>query len=140
MSLDPLTAAFDLGSRILDKVFPDPAQRDAAKIQLLQMQQNGELAQLTAETDLAKGQLAVDQIEASSGNLFVSGWRPFIGWICGCAFGYHFILQPLLAFGFAAAGHTVILPVFDMSNIFEILLGMLGLGGLRTFEKFKGVA
>lgn len=140
MAFDPLTAAFDLGSKILDKFFPDPTQRDAAKLQLLQMQQNGELAQLTAETDIAKAQIGVNQVEAQNPSLFISGWRSFIGWVCGAAFAYHFILQPLLAFGFSAAGHKVDLPVFDMGTLSTVLMGMLGLGGLRTYEKSKGVA
>ena len=140
MAFDPISAALDIGGKVIDRLWPDPAQRDAAKLELLKMQQTGELAQLTADTDLAKAQAAINQQEAQSPTLFVSGWRPFIGWVCGSAFAYHFILQPLLAFLLATAGHPVTLPVFDISSLVTVLMGMLGLGGLRTFEKIKGVA
>ncbi len=124
--------------KLVDKIFPDPVAWDAAKLELLKMQQSGELAQLAADTDLAKGQLAINQVEASNENIFVSGWRPAIGWVCGTAFAYHFVLQPLLAFLMAAAGHPVTLPVFQMGELSTVLMGMLGLGGLRTIEKVKG--
>lgn len=137
MAFDPLTAAFSLGGKILDKIFPDPEQRAAAQIKLAELQQNGELAILAAETDLAKGQQEINKIEAGSDNLFIAGWRPFIGWVCGVAFAYHYILQPLLAFMIANAGHKVELPSFDMGELSTVLMGLLGLGGLRTFEKVR---
>lgn len=140
MAFDPLSAAFDLGGKILDKIFPDPVQRDQAKLKLLEMQQSGELAKLTAETDLAKGQMAINQVEASSEDSFTRRWRPFIGWVCGVAFAYHFVLQPLIAFLLSAIGHPILLPVFDMENLLTVLLGMLGLGGMRSYEKVKGLA
>lgn len=137
MSFDPLSAAFSLGGKILDKIFPDPEQRAAAQIKLAELQQNGELAILAAETDLAKGQQEINKIEAGSDNLFVAGWRPFIGWVCGVAFAYHFVLQPLLAFALVNSGHDIKLPVFDMDALYTVLMGLLGLGGLRTFEKVR---
>jgi len=105
-------------------------------------------AQITME--LAKqdwqgilGQLEINKEEAKSVNWWVSGWRPFIGWVCGTAFAYHYVLQPLLAFVLVAVIHDPIgnnLPVFDMESLLTVLLGMLGLGGLRTFEKYKEVS
>lgn len=139
MSLDPLTAAFDLGGKLLDKFFPNPAEKAEAMLKLEQMKQTGELAQLAAETDLAKGQQAINLAEASNNSLFVSGWRPAVGWCCAAAFAYHFVLQPLLAFLMASAGHPITLPVFDMGTLSTVLMGMLGMGGLRSFEKIKGV-
>lgn len=139
MAFDPLTAAFDLGGKLLDKFFPDPAQRADAQLKLLQLQQTGELAQLAAETDLMKGQQAINLEEAKSSSFFVAGWRSFIGWVCGVAFAYHFILQPLLVFGLSVYGKPVTLPVFDMDALNTVLMGMLGLGGLRTFEKSRGL-
>lgn len=137
MAFDPISAALEIGGKVIDRLWPNPAERDAAKLELLKMQQSGELAQLTAETDLAKAQIAVNQAEAQSDRLFVAGWRPFIGWVCGVAFGYHFVLQPLLAFGLANSGHPVDLPDFDMEALYTVLMGMLGLGGLRTLEKVR---
>jgi len=86
-----------------------------------------------------KMQTDINLEEAKSGNPFAANWRPFVGWICGIAFAYHFVLQPLLAFCLAAFGHDVKLPVFDMDALFTVLMGMLGLGGMRSFEKYKGV-
>lgn len=120
-------------NNVIDRVFPD---KDA------QAQQRAELLIKAQEIDaeLAKGQLAINQAEAANPNLFVSGWRPWIGWVCGVAFAYHFVLQPLLAFTMAAFGHIVPLPAFDMETLSTVLMGMLGLGGLRTIEKLKRVS
>lgn len=85
-------------------------------------------------------QVEINKEEARHSNIFVSGWRPFVGWVCGAAFAYHFILQPFLIFLFAISGAPIQTPVFDMEALFTVLFGLLGLGGLRTFEKTKGVA
>lgn len=139
MAIDPISAALDIGGKLIDRLWPDATQAAAAKLELLKMQQTGELAQLTAETELAKGQIEVNQAEAGSSSLFVAGWRPWIGWVCGVAFAYHFVVQPILAFILAATGHPVTLPTFNMDALYTVLLGMLGLGSMRTFEKYKGV-
>jgi len=90
--------------------------------------------------ELAKGQIEINKAEAASGSVFKGGWRPFIGWVCGIAFAYHFVLQPLLLFIVATFGVTLpTLPEFDMSTLLPVLGGMLGLGSLRSFEKYKGV-
>lgn len=132
MALDPLTAIFEIGSKVLDKFFPDPAQRDQAKLELLKMQQTGELAQLAADTTLAQMQTDVNKVEAASTNLFVSGWRPFVGWMCGCGLGYQFLVYPILI---AWAPKIVQL---DMGTLVTLLFGMLGLGAMRTTEKLQG--
>jgi hypothetical protein len=94
-----------------------------------------EKANLIAEIN--KAQLEVNKVEAGHTSKFVSGWRPFTGWICATALGYHYILQPLLTFILYSFGHTIELPVFDMTTLTTVLLGMLGLGGMRSFEKVK---
>lgn len=77
-------------------------------------------------------QAEINKVEAQNRSMFVSGWRPFIGWICGFAFGFHYIVMPLLL------AYTDIKPVeFDTNSLFTVLMGMLGLGGLRTYEKLK---
>ncbi len=119
---------------LLDKIFPDKAKADEAKLKLLELQQAGMLAELKAQTDLAQGQLAVNVEEAKSANLFVSGWRPSVGWVCSAALVYEFIARPL-AIGF---GHPM--PDLAMEDLNTLLFGMLGLGALRTVEKVKGVA
>lgn len=139
MALDPVTAMLDIGGKVIDRLFPDPTQAANAKLELIKLQQSGELAMMSADVEIAKGQMAVNQAEAAGG-LFVAGWRPFVGWTCGAAFAYKFVLAPALAFGMTAAGHPVTLPVLDFTEMSTVLLGMLGLGGLRTVEKVKGVA
>lgn len=77
-------------------------------------------------------QAEINKVEAQNRSVFVAGWRPFIGWVCGLAFGFHYIVMPLLI------AYTDIKPVeFDTNSLFTVLMGMLGLGGLRTFEKLK---
>ena len=88
-------------------------------------------------TEINKAQLEVNKVEAGHTSMFVAGWRPFTGWVCSFALLYHFILQPLLTFVLYSFGNEIILPTFDMGTLTTILLGMLGLGGMRSFEKVK---
>jgi hypothetical protein len=91
--------------------------------------------------ELATAQIEVNKAEAASGSLFKGGWRPFIGWVCGGAFAYHFVLQPVIVFGVLTAGIDLPpLPEFDMASLMTVMMGMLGLGGLRTYEKQKGIS
>lgn len=126
--------------KVIDRVLPDQAAKDAAKLALLQLNQTGELAQLTADASLAQGQIATNTAEAGSSSLFVSGWRPFIGWVCGSGLAYQFVLAPVASWAAALAGHAVAMPALDLSTLLTLLLGMLGLGGLRTVEKINKVA
>jgi len=133
MSLDPISAALDIGGKLIDRLWPDPTQAAAAKLQLLQMQQNGELAAMTAQTDTNK-------VEAQSGSLFVAGARPFIIWVCGFGFAMQFIVSPILTWGSALLNHPITLPPLDMGTLMTMLGGLLGLGAMRTVEKLNGVA
>ena len=133
MTLDPVTALFEVGSKVLDRVLPDPAQQAAAKLELMKLQQNGELAQIT-------GQMEINKVEAASSSIFVSGWRPSIGWVCGAGFAVQFVVGPLAEWGAALAGHPVKFPQMDTGTMMPLLLGMLGLGGLRTAEKLADKA
>jgi hypothetical protein len=101
-----------------------------------------EIATLTEKQahSIAMAQIDVNKVEAASNSIFKGGWRPFIGWVCGTAFAYHFVLQPLLIFVMTYLGYPVPeLPEFDMASLMTVLGGLLGLGGLRTFEKYKGI-
>jgi len=133
MALDPVSALLDIGGKVLDRVFPDPAQQAAAKLELMKLQQSGELAQLA-------GQMDINKLEATNPSIFVSGWRPAIGWICGAGFGVQFVIGPLAEWGSALYGHPVKFPQMDTGTMMPLLLGMLGLGGMRTAEKIQGVA
>ena len=132
MSLDPISAALDLGNTLISRIFPDPIQADQAKLELLKLQQSGDLAIMTAQTDINK-------VEASSSSLFVSGWRPAIGWVCALALAYQYLLKPLLMGFLPMFNITLALPGLD-DNLWQLMMGMLGMGGLRTFEKIQGVA
>ncbi len=126
-SFDPVTAALDIGGKLIDRLWPDPAQRDTAKLELLKLQQSGELAGIT-------GQVEINKIEAASASVFVSGWRPFIGWICGAGLGYQFLVYPILV------AFVPKIVQLDMGTLLTLLIGMLGLGAYRTTEKLRGKA
>ena len=128
-----------LGS-IISRVWPDPAQKAAAALAIAQMQQAGEFKALDAQLSIALAQAATNTAEASSGDPFASRWRPFIGWVCGAAFAWNFALLPAAMFFCAVAGVQIELKPADMGEMMPVLLGMLGLGGLRTAERLKGVA
>jgi hypothetical protein len=133
MAFDPISEALNLGNTIISRVLPDPAQQDQAKLELLKLQQSGELASMTSQTDINK-------VEASSSSLFVSGWRPFIGWICGFALCYQYLFKPLASSILPALGFPIP-PLQGLDdNLWQLMMGMLGMGGLRTYEKVQGVA
>ena len=122
------------GSGLLDKFIEDKDQKNRLAHEISTM------AEKQAQ-ELALAQIEVNKAEAASGSTFRGGWRPFIGWVCGVSFAYHFVLQPLLVFLVALMGWSVPqLPEFDMASLMTVLGGLLGLGSLRTFEKFKGVS
>lgn len=96
---------------------------------------------LTAMVGLVQGQLEINKQEAGHKSLFVAGWRPGVGWVCVTALGWNYIFQPIIAWAVFAAGIELAdAPRLDMAELVTILLGMLGLGGLRTYEKSIGVA
>ena len=84
-------------------------------------------------------QIDLNKQEAAHKSMFVAGWRPFVGWTCGVALAYHFVISPILGFVLVLAGVQVSMPTFEFSQLSTILMGMLGLGGLRSYEKMKGV-
>lgn len=127
-------------SQLLDKILPDKGAADAAKLEMIRLAQQGDLAQINADVAIATAQSDTNKVEAASTRLFVAGWRPFVGWICGLAVGFKFIGGPALFMVAQAFGHPVELPVIETSELWPLLLGMLGLGGLRTVEKVKGAA
>lgn len=128
-----------LGS-LLDRIFPDPKMAADAKLEVMKLAQSGELAKLNADVQLATAQADINKAEASNASLFVSGWRPFVGWTCGAAFAFKFIGGPAAFVLSQWVGHPITLPVFDFTEMGTILMGMLGLGALRTVEKVKGAA
>ena len=134
MRLDPVTAALDVGGKLIDRFWPDQASKDAAKLELFKAQQSGELAQLTSDTQLALGQIEVNKEDSKSGNFWQSGWRPYIGWICGTGLGYQFLIYPILV------AFVPKIVQLDMGTLLTLLGGLLGLGAMRTKEKLEGKA
>ena len=133
-------ALIPLIGTIVEKVIPDPQAAADAKLRVMELAQKGELAALDAEMRLALGQLEVNKAEATT-DMFRGGWRPAVGWICVVGLAYHFILQPVLPWVVALFGAQVPpLPAIDNESLMVLLTGMLGLGGLRTFERVKGKA
>ena len=134
-----ISSLFDIGKGLIDKLWPDPAKAEAAKLELLKMQQTGELAELAANTDLAKAQIGVNAEEAKSASLLVSGWRPMCGWVGAFALGYAAVLEPLARFVAQVAFHyTGPFPVLNTDITMQVLFGILGLGAYRSIEKVKG--
>lgn len=129
----PILDALNIGGKLIDHFFPDPAKKAEAQAKLLEMAQSGDLAVIA-------GQVEINKIEAASPNMFVAGWRPAVGWICAAGLAYQFILRPLMTFGAALFGHPVVAPDLDMGTLMVLLTGMLGFGGLRTFEKVNDAA
>ena len=120
-------------SGLLDKVIEDKDQKAKLAHELATMADK-----LSHEQNLA--QIEVNKAEASSGSLFKGGWRPCIGWVCGVAFGYHFVVQPVIIFVLTVTGVDIPeLPNFEMNTLLTVLGGMLGIGGLRSYEKQKGL-
>lgn len=127
-------------AQLLDKLIPDPQAKAAAQLELARMVQAGELAHLDAFKAVALAQAATNTAEAAAGP-FRGGWRPFIGWTCGAGLAYQFLLRPLAPWCVRVLGVDVPdLPVLDTGELMTIVTGMLGLAGLRTLEKGKGVA
>jgi hypothetical protein len=126
MAIDPLTAGIDLATVAINKIWPDKSAAEAA--------------QLAAAVAIVQGQIDVNKAEAGSPSTFTSGWRPAIGWVCAAALFFQYIARPALSWYGITFGHPYPpLPGID-DNLWQLMLGMLGLGGLRSFEKVKGVA
>jgi hypothetical protein len=138
--LPVIDGVLGLGTALIERLFPDKTKQDEAKLRLLELQQAGALAELQATTSLALKQGDVNLEEAKNASVFVSGWRPFVGWVCGFAFFAKFLGGPLVFVVGQYTGHPIVLPPIDLMEMLPVLLGMLGLGGLRTYERINGKA
>ena len=131
--MDPISSIAGLANTLITKIWPDPKDQASAEAMLIKTQMDAALAQ-------AQQQIDINKIEAGSSNVFVSGWRPFVGWVCGSAFALHFLFLPLLNWLAELFGHSAIVIPFDMTTLSTVLMGMLGLGTMRSVEKWRGVA
>jgi hypothetical protein len=138
MDITGIGSVLDFGGKIIDKLWPDPAKADAAKLELFKLQQQGEFKQMDQVFELAKSQVTVNTEEAKSTNWFVAGARPFIMWGCGFAMLYAAVFEPLCRFiASVFFGYSGQFPVIDTNITMQVLLGILGLSGMRTTEKLK---
>lgn len=126
-------ALIEIGARLLDKIIPDKDAREKAQAELLRAAQDQDFQKAIA-------QIEVNKMEAQHTSLFVAGWRPAIGWICVIGLGYNFLLYPMMTWLVAVSGAEFTPPPLLSENLMELVMGMLGLGALRSFEKWKGVA
>lgn len=117
---------------LLDKFIEDKDKKNAIAFELSTM------AERHAQ-ELAKGQLEVNKVEAASSSMFVAGWRPAVGWVCVAGMASNFIVIPMTNFGLALASSDIIIPLIETSTMMPVLMGMLGLGAMRTVEKTKKV-
>lgn len=116
----------DLATTVINKIWPDKSEQ--------------EKQELAAALTVIQGQLEINKVEAGSQSIFVAGWRPFIGWICGVSLAYAALLEPLMRFiAKVAFSYTGEFPAIDHDITMQVLLGLLGLGAYRSYERVKGV-
>ena len=139
MDITGIGSIFDFGSKVIDKLFPDKNEAEKAKIAMIQLQQEGAFKELELEYKAAAEQIAVNMKEAEHPSVFVSGARPAAMWVCVAGFGYNFIIFPLLSWASLNLSWQV-LPVIDSTIMMNLLFGMLGLAGFRSYDKKNGVA
>lgn len=135
MALDPFTAALDFGRTIADKLFPNAEDADRRAVA-------ERVAIIMGEYGQAKEQSRVNAVEARTASLFIAGWRPAIGWTCAIALAFNFLVVPLLMWLVAVTGTAIEIPEpprLVSDGLFELIMGMLGLGAMRTYEKVNGV-
>ena len=131
VGFDPVTSISNTIGTIIDKIWPDKDEAEKAKVRYAELAQAGEFKEL----DLLLEQIKVNAIEAASEKWWVAGWRPFIGWVCGFALAWQYILMPLGTWIFACFGQLISMPALEASELMTILLGMLGLGAYRSYDK-----
>ena len=128
-----LSALIEPISAILDKVIPDKDLREKLSHDIATMAEKHTQEQVMA-------QIEVNKVEAAHHNMFVAGWRPAIGWICALGMGGNFLVIPFVNMGLELTGTDVLIPMIELAEMMPVLMGMLGLGAMRSFEKAKGVS
>jgi hypothetical protein len=124
---------------VIDKVIPDPQAKAQAKLEILKLEQQGEFKKLDADLQIMLAQAAINQEEAKSTDGFRGGWRPAVGWVCVTGMAYTYILNPLLTWASTTNGWSAP-PSIDTFDLLIMLGGMLGFGGMRSFERIRGKA
>lgn len=117
---------------LIDRLIPDKAEAEKAKAEM-------EIKLLEAANEVNLQQIETNKIEAGHRSIFIAGWRPFIGWTCGAGFAWAFVGQPLAVWIVAVTGSTITLPALDTAPLLEMAFAMLGLAGMRSWEKSRGL-
>ena len=134
------TALLPTISGLLDKLIPDPDARAKAQLDLLKLQQDGAFKELDAQLQINLAQAEINKVEAASQNGFQAGWRPLAGYMCVAGLGYEFLLRPLLPWALTVSGVEAP-PLHSLDGVlFELMFGMLGLGTLRTADRWKRIS
>jgi len=135
MGLDALGigAIADLAKDLVGRFFPDKTEAEKAQMSLILTTMQNQMA-------MNQGQMDANKVEAANPSIFVSGWRPFVGWVCGSACAWNWVGLPVVLFIAKAAGHAVDVKPADLTQMLPLLMGLLGMGALRTYEKTQGVA
>ena len=131
--LSGLSALIGPISSLLDKVIPDKDLREKLSHDIATMAEKHTQQQVMA-------QIEVNKVEAAHHNMFVAGWRPAIGWICALGMAGNFLIIPFVNMGLELTGTDVLIPMIQLAEMMPVLMGMLGLGAMRSFEKAKGVS
>ena len=127
--------------KVLDRVIPDKAAAETAKMEMQRLYVEGDMRALEADVSLALGQMEVNKAEAAHSSIFVAGWRPAVGWVCVAGIGWQFFARPIAGWITVLIDATLPMPPpLDMGDLMTLLGGMLGIGGFRTYEKLRGVA
>jgi hypothetical protein len=124
--------------QIITRVWPDESQKAAALLELEKLKQAGEFKAIDAELQAMQMQADTNKVEAAHASRFVSGWRPAVGWVCVSALAWHYIGRPVASWVLLMCGGDQPIPEVELGDLFVILCGLLGLGGLRTVEKLNG--
>ena len=138
MDINPLSALFDIGKIAIEKIWPDPAKQAEQLFKLEELKQKGDLAELNAHVQSLTGQLEINKVEAAHASIFVAGARPFVMWICASSLAYASIIEPIARFiATVVFSYSGEFPEIDTDITLQVLLGMLGLGTMRSYDKLK---
>lgn len=128
------------GLKIINKYIPDPQQAAQAQLEVMKIKQSDTFKEIDAALQQQQMQTDINKVEAANDHVFVSGWRPFIGWVCGAGLALQVILFPCISTVVALIlGHPPVMPEMPIEVLMVNLTGMLGLGAYRSYEKVKGV-
>lgn len=138
MALDPLSSILSVGQSVIERIWPDANKRAEEMRKLEELKQTGDLKMMELHVKRLTSQMEVNKVEAGHPSRFVAGWRPFVGWVGGSSLAYAAILEPLMRFAATMYGYDGEFPEIDTSTTTTVLMGMLGIGAMRSYDKRNG--